>query len=272
MIGRSELSQSAAARYNGGSKSVKPSSAGTYGNTKSSSFINDLWTAQVLAYWVTDGNAFTEARDGGQVGRVLASKGFSPSNISPLVAKMNSNGALPANLISTFNPSGNTNPKFLLGPDGMFGPAAESIVEEWAGTNKLFGKTISDAKARMALDRLAANIKTPKIDAARAKRAAGTPPASREVAARTPCNQLSDTAAAARKDCPARNRNTGSTTPKKPSGSGSGTTPAPKKKGGGSATAAKGTNWLLWGGIASGALLLTGAGLYFYNTSKKQSM
>ena len=43
-LGRSVLSVSAAQRFNGGGRSVKPSNT----DTTSEAFINDLWTAQVL--------------------------------------------------------------------------------------------------------------------------------------------------------------------------------------------------------------------------------
>ena len=196
-LGRSVLSTSAAQKYNGGSKSVKPSSTGQYGSTTSQSFINDLWTAQVLAYWVTNGAAFREAVDGGQVG-LVTQRGRNPSDPSPL--RVNSNGIATNDIRSILNPKGNTSNTYVLGPDGMFGPAAESIIEEWAGTGKLFGKSLS-GNATKALNRLAQNIKTRKIDAARTKRAQGQTVPSRREAATTPCNQLSPTAQAARKDC-----------------------------------------------------------------------
>ena len=196
-LGRSVLSMSAAQKYNGGSKSVKPSSVGDYGSTTSQSFINDLWTAQVLAYWVTNGGAFQEAINEDQVG-LVTKQGHNPNDPSPL--RINSNGIATTNLKSILNPKGNNSDVFVLGPDGMFGPAAESIIEEWAGTGKLFGKSLSGNSAK-ALNRLAQNVKTSKIDAARAKKAQGQTVASRTQAAKTPCNQLSSTAQAARKDC-----------------------------------------------------------------------
>jgi hypothetical protein len=200
-MGRSVLSQSSAQRFNNGPKSVKPSSAGSYGSTGSNSFIGDLWTAQVITYWLTDGAAFKEAQDGKQVG-LITSKGFSPSNLAPLIAKMDANGVVAEDLRSLLNPTGNRSTLFLLGPDGMFGPAAESIIEEFVGTDKLFGKTVPAGKARLALGRLASNIMTPKIQAALDKRLAGNPPPPREETELTPCNQLSNTAKAARSDCP----------------------------------------------------------------------
>ena len=111
-LGRSVLSVSKAQKYNGGSTSVKPSSTGDYGSTTSQSFINDLWTAQVLAYWVTNGAAFREAVDGGQVG-LVTKQGHSLNNPSPL--GINSNGIATTNLKSILNPKGNNSDDFVPG-------------------------------------------------------------------------------------------------------------------------------------------------------------
>lgn len=254
-LGRSVLSTSAAADFNKGSKAVKPSSAGSYGSTSSNSFINDLWTAQVLSLWVTNGNAFSDMGMSGIVTR----NGHSPDNTAPL--GIGADGVATTNLKSLLNGS-NTSDLFVKGPDGMFGPAAESVIAEWAGTNKLFGKNLS-GNARIALDRLAANITTPKIKAARDAKAAGTPPASTTGPVKTPCNMLSDVARAARSDCPQVGGGTVTPGPKptpRPSPS-----PTPKT------TAAEGTNWLLYGGIAAAVLAAGGIGWYVYSQNQGSS-
>ncbi len=257
-LGRSVLSVSDAASWNK-RKGVKPSSTGTYSSTQSDSFIKDLWTAQVLAYWVTDGGAFKEAVDGGQVG-LIRQRNFNPSDPSPL--RLTSNGIAMTNLKSLLNPKGNNDSRFVLGPDGMFGPAAESIVEEWAGTGKLFGKSLSGKNA-MALNRLAQNIKTPKIDAARAKKAAGKSVPSRREAAVTPCSQLSPEAQKARKDCVVS------------SGSGKGSTPTKKQSdktqtaGNESVAEDSDDNTMLIAGVAGASILLIGVGVMVYKKRKQ---
>jgi hypothetical protein len=260
-LGRSELSVSKAKNYNGGSKAVKPTSTGEYGSTKSEAFIKDLWTAQVLAYWVTDGNAFKEARDGGQVG-LITQKGLNPSDPSPL--NITSNGIAMTDLRSLLNPKGNRSSTFVLGPDAMFGPAAESIIEEWAGTRKLFGKSLS-GKNTLALDRLAKNIKTPKIDAARAKRAAGQSVPSRTSAATTPCSQLSAKAQEARKDCVSPKKSPSSSGSSKTSGGSKSTT----KTAGGDTKAPEEDNTLLYASIAGVSALVIGVGVVMYKKKKK---
>lgn len=260
-LGRSELSVSKAKNYNGGSKAVKPTSTGEYGSTKSEAFIKDLWTAQVLAYWVTDGNAFKEARDGGQVG-LITQKGLNPSDPSPL--NITSNGIAMTDLRSLLNPKGNRSSTFVLGPDAMFGPAAESIIEEWAGTRKLFGKSLS-GKNTLALDRLAKNIKTPKIDAARAKRAAGQTVPSRTSAATTPCSQLSPKAQEARKDCVSPSGSKSSSGSSKTSGGSKSNT----KVAGGDSKAEEEDNTLLYASIAGVSALVIGVGVVMYKKKKK---
>jgi len=259
-LGRSVLSTSAAQDYNRGSKSVKPSSVGTYNSTTSQSFINDLWTAQVLAYWVTDGGAFQEAIDGGQVG-LVTKRGHNPNDPSPL--RINSNGIATTDLKSILNPKGNNSSTFVLGPDGMFGPAAESIIEEWAGTGKLFGKSLS-GNATKALNRLAQNVKTRKIDAARAKRAQGQTVPPRRQAAKTPCSQLSDVAKAARKDCVVSGGGSGRGS--KTEGTGKSRSSVAGE--GDQSSGEDGDNTVMIAAAAGVGLLLIGAGVVIYKKKK----
>ena len=67
------------------------------------------------------------------------------------------------------------------------------------GTGKLFGRSLN-GKYTLALNRLA-QVKTPKIDAARSKREQGQRVPPRTQATRTPCSLLSEVAKEARKDC-----------------------------------------------------------------------
>ena len=259
-LGRSELSLSKAQKYNGGGASVKPSSTGSYGSTTSQSFIDDLWTAQVLAYWVTNGGAFQEAIDGGQVG-LVTKRGHNPNDPSPL--NINSNGIATKNLKSILNPQGNNSSTFVLGPDGMFGPAAESIIEEWAGTGKLFGKSLS-GNATKALNRLAQNIKTPKIDAARAKRAQGQTVPPRKQAAKTPCSQLSDAGKAARKDCVVSSGGGGGRSKSEGSSSRRSSVASGKNK----SSEGDGDNTVMIAAAAGVGLLLIGAGVVIHKKKK----
>lgn len=252
-LGRSVLSLSAAQSFNRGS-GVRPSSAGIYGNTSSDKFIKDLWTAQVLSLWVTNGSAYGDMGMSG----IVRANGHNPENVAPL--GLDAQGVATTNLKSIL-PSAGSSDTAVKGPDGMFGPSAESIIAEWAGTRKLFGKSLS-GQATLALTRLANNIKTPSIDAANAKRLAGNPPPPKPVPVQTPCNQLSDVARAARADCPSVGGSTGGVT------GGSKTPPSPKKTPSRTESAEGGDNTLLYAGIASVAVILGGVGYFIYSKRK----
>ena len=252
-LGRTVLDVSKAQNYNRGGSSVKPSSVGSSGNTSSDSFIKDLWTAQVITLWVTDGKAFSDMGMSG----IVTKNGHSPSNLSPL--GIGADGIATTNLKSVL-PSAGSSDTGVKGPDGMFGPSAESVIAEFAGTGKVFGKPIS-GNATLALSRLAQNVTTPQIKAARDARAAGNPPAPKDAPAKTPCSQLNPDARASRPDCPQPSG--------VPVGGGGGkSTPTPKTPSAPPAKAAEGDNTLLYAGIAGLAVVLGGVGYYVYSQKK----
>ena len=247
------LDRSAAKSFNGSSRSVQPVSVGEYGSTISDLFISHLWTAQVIALWVTDGQMYSDYEG---MRNIVSRNGHNPSDLSPLNIV---NGVATTDLRDLLN-GGNTSAAFVKGPDGMFGPSAESLIEEFAGTGRIFGTSLPTSAndgAYASLIGLAMNVNTPKIKAARDKFEAGSPPASREEPVRTPCNQLTPTARAARADCPSGNSG----------GGGGGGGKDRQKPPGPPATAANlgETDWVLYGGIAAGIAILAGTGYYLYS-------
>jgi hypothetical protein len=259
-LGRSVLSVSAAKNYNrgaaAGSKGVKPSSVGSYRSMESNAFINDLWTAQLLALWVTNGNAFPEMGMSG----VVTANGHNPADVAPL--GIGANGVATTNVKSLFRSLGSDD-LALKGPDGMFGEAADSVIAEWAGTGKLFGSSVPAGNAQIALNKLASQVVTPQIQRAKDLKAAGTPPAPKRSAAKTPCNELNPSARAARADCPPVGGSTGGGT----GGTGGKTTP-PKTTPNRTESAEDGDNTLLYAGIAGAAVLLGGVGYFLYSKRK----
>jgi len=259
-LGRSVLDVSKAQNFNRGSNAIKPRSVGNYGNTSSDLFIKHLWTAQVIALWVTDGKVYRDYK--GMEG-IVTRNGHNPRDISKL--NIDSNGVARTDLRSLLNPSNDSSVTFVKGPDGMFGPGAESLIEEFAGTGKIFGVSLpTPPSGRQPLEvyaslvMLGLNIDTPKITAARTKYEAGNPPPSRREPVKTPCGMLQDDARAARPDCPPINGGGGGGGGKRPPKP----VPKPPKK---PAQAAEEIDWLLWGSVAAGVCLIGGVGYWYYN-------
>lgn len=154
-----------------------------------------LWTAQVLAFWLTDGVAYKQYR--GMEGLVSAN-GHDPSNPS---AVLDPNGYAKADLRTLLNPKDHAGDRdFVKGPDSIFGPELESVVVEYAGTGKLFGKPVP-AVSKPVMDKLLTQVSTPKISQALARAKSGSPPQPSAGTALTPCSALTSAARAARKDC-----------------------------------------------------------------------
>ena len=112
---------------------------------------------------------------------------------SPL--DLNSNGVARLDLrdVLSNKPRGYNTYEYILGPDGIYGPAAESIVAEWARTNKLFGANVPTGRARLALDRLVQGVTSPEIELAKSMRVVGeTTP--KQSAADTPPEMLTGSA------------------------------------------------------------------------------
>jgi hypothetical protein len=209
-----------------------------------------LWTAQVLAFWLTDGVAYKQYK--GMEGLVSAS-GHDPGDPS---AVLDANGYAKTDLRSLLNPKGQASAAdFVTGPDSIFGPELESVVEEYAGTGKLFGKQVPSA-AKPVLDRLLTQVSTPKIAAALSRARSGNPPAPKSGTALTPCSQLTASARAARKDCASGSKTFAEVS------SDAKTTAAKRTKPNGS------NNTLLYVGIA-GLTLAVGASAYLVYKNKR---
>lgn len=135
-------------------------------------FIEDLFSAIAYTVWVTDQTYNAAHKD--QVG-IIKMNGFNPSDISPL--RPQANGRI-FNFGGKYDLSGllprNPDPKatILLGPDGLFGNDANSVLSEIARTDKIFGKPIP-SKARPLFTRLLSGVSTNDIQQAKSKRASG---------------------------------------------------------------------------------------------------
>lgn len=154
-----------------------------------------LWTAQVLAFWLTDGFAYR--RYDGMEG-LISRMGLDPKNPS---AVLDSNGLAFVDLRTLLNPSHiKDDPFYVKGPDSLFGPELESVLEEYAGTRKLFGHEVPEI-SKPILEQLITQVSTPKIKSANADFSSGNPRASRSETVETPCSMLLEDARLARKDC-----------------------------------------------------------------------
>jgi hypothetical protein len=147
------------------------------GGYEDPNFIEDLFSAIAYVVWVTDQRYNAEHKD--QVG-IIVSNGFNPSDVSPL--RPQANGKI-FNFGGKYDLRGllprNPDPKatILLGPDGLFGPDADSVLTEIAKTDKIFKKPIPQ-QARPLFTRLLNGVSTDAIRQAKAKRASGVPQAS----------------------------------------------------------------------------------------------
>ncbi len=147
------------------------------GGYEDPNFIEDLFSAIAYAVWVTDQRYNAAHKD--QVG-IIVSNGFNPSDVSPL--RPQANGKI-FNFGGKYDLRGllprNPDPKatILLGPDGLFGNDADSVLAEIARTDKIFGKPIP-RQARPLFTRLLNGVSTDAIRQAKAKRASGVVQAS----------------------------------------------------------------------------------------------
>jgi len=155
------------------------------GDSFSNDNIRDIWSAQVIALWLTDGRVFDQFKMNG----VVSLNGFTKQNISPL--RPQSNGRviedilflrkLPSAAIANDAP-------YVMGPDGIFGTAVESIISEYVRTGKLFGEAIP-SQLIPVYARLARNYTSNAIENAKRQAQAGqTRPSER--AADTPTHML----------------------------------------------------------------------------------
>ena len=138
-------------------------------------FIKDLFSAVTYAVWLTDQEYNTN--HSGQVGLISEYNGFSPADISTL--RPQSDGRIfnfrgpksseyDLTVVLKNNPQGPD--ATILGPDGLFGNDADSVLAEVARTGKMFGKTIPQA-AKPLFDRLGRGVSTTSIEQAKSARA-----------------------------------------------------------------------------------------------------
>lgn len=153
------------------------------GNAFSLDNIRDIWSAQVLTLWLTNGKAFNQFFMDG----IVTLNGHSPTNLTPL--KIKSNGRVTEDLTRILSkiPSAASSKgtKFVMGPDGIYGLAMDSILAEYARTGKLFGADVPP-NAKTVFDRLLTLYTSNAISSAKAS-ANKTPATS---AANTPLSDL----------------------------------------------------------------------------------
>ena len=225
-----------------------------------------LWTAQVLAFWLTDGVAY-QKYDG--MRGLVTSRGHNPSDPTPV---LDSSGYAKTDLTSLLNPPGNKDPKFVKGPDSLWGDEAEAedVLVEYINTGKFFGKTLpsSFTKTKAILETLISAVSSPNIEKAKSNRAAGVMIPSKTEAKQAPCFDLDDAAYAARADCPKPRPTSGG-------GGGGSVTPSVPPKSKFAEGAAKDTeeekedNTMLYVGLGLlGLAAIGGVAYYMHNKNK----
>lgn len=134
------------------------------GNAFSFDNIRDIWSAQVIALWLTNGKAFDQYNMSG----IVTLNGHRPSNLGPLNVQSSGRVAEDLSRILKKMPSAASSrgTKFVMGPDGIYGPAFDSIIAEYVRTGKAFGASIP-ANVKPVFDRLASNWSSAQIDAAK---------------------------------------------------------------------------------------------------------
>ena len=138
-------------------------------------FITDLFSAIAYAVWLTD-----QSYNRGHVAQrgIVKLNGFNPADIRPL--RPQSDGRIfnfrgprsseyDLTVVLKNNPQGSG--ATILGPDGLYGNDADSVLAEVARTGKMFGKTIPQV-AKPLFDRLERGVSSNAIEQAKADRAA----------------------------------------------------------------------------------------------------
>jgi hypothetical protein len=121
---------------------------------------------------------------------IVTLNGHSPSNLSPL--SVDSNGRVIQDLSSLLRQipadARSRGTRYVMGPDGVFGPAMSDILSEYARTGRIFGSSVP-SQGRKVLDRLLSKYTTSQIEAAKAESRAGPTAPSSELP-ETPSNLL----------------------------------------------------------------------------------
>ena len=189
-VGRSVLDIEAAKRYNTGNV-VQPldfTMESNYSSMGDENFIKDLWSAQLIALWISDGAIFANQFPSMQ--NIVSLNGHEPDSLVDL--ELNEDGQTTLDVIHLLNPDDNQSMTFVKGPDGMFGLAAQSLLESWAKNRNLFGYIVPP-QGEQVFDRLTQGIVSETI-------LSDAPAPS--VIAKTPCNQMILDARSADPDCP----------------------------------------------------------------------
>lgn len=148
----------------------------------SKQLFEDLWSAQVLASWLTDFNVWKN--DFPQQVGLVSSQGKSTSDITPLRPQ---NGVVISDLSSVLVK--HPQMRSIMGPDGIFGRATDDLLSEYIRTDKVFGKVVP-TEGKPAFERLVSSITSPRIASAKQARVAGQT-AAREAASRMDDSQIS---------------------------------------------------------------------------------
>lgn len=212
-------------------------------------FCKDLWTLQAVALWVTDGLCYADQFP--SMKNIVTRKGHKPSDLSPLITAS-------GHALFDLSPLlGNE----VWGPDGIFGRQAESVVLALnrgltSNTEQnllLFGAKVdlnfTNGKALGAiLYRLYSGVSSTKIS--NKAIASGT------VAIAAACDELSEAATAAAKNCEVR-KDTTTGEEKKPY-------QGEDLLGSSGAVDTKASTSFPWGWVIGGVLVVGGATWYFW--------
>lgn len=148
----------------------------------SKQLFEDLWSAQVIASWLTDFNVWKN--DFPQQVGLVSSQGKSPSDIKLLRPQ---NGVVISDLSSVLVK--HPQMRSIMGPDGIFGKATDDLLSEYVRTGNVFGKVVP-TEGKPAFERLISSITSPRIESAKREKSAGQT-AAREAASRMDDSQIS---------------------------------------------------------------------------------
>jgi len=225
--------------------------AGDYPGSTSSEpatdlFCKDLWTLQALALWVTDGMCYADQFP--SMANIVTKKKHDPKDITPLISEATGHALFDLTPLLG---------RDVFGPDGIFGQQADSVLLSFLRSGDpitLFGKEVRPiivpSPLQAVLLRIARGISsTATRDASRSAPTQAAPAA---------CDELSEAAAAAAKNCEARKDAT------------TGETLKPYKgedllggaSGGGSDV--KASTKFPWGWVIGGTIVVGGLGWYFW--------
>jgi len=142
-IGRSKLPMSTAKSWNLSHTPDIATLSSPYTGYDDPKFINDVWTAQLLAFWLSNGRVYVQYPS---MAGAVSSRDYTPSDISPL--NIDGNGHARVDVRDLLNPQGDSNERYIEGPDGMFGTSGDHMVAEWVRTGKLYSYDVPSANEK----------------------------------------------------------------------------------------------------------------------------